>query len=376
MPPKTIPVDPNATPRASRRHARNTRSLPAASLDESPSRGNSQKTGGSRSHKADNIVYKTLLLKLPGVPEMQSFSESGSSTHSRAPGKDELDIKQSQQLHKVVPCPGIMHNLLRKLEESLKARRPPAGNDPFMFLLTIEGRCAHLPGRICSEHDTAHWVHSAILRPAIAVVQYLLNNNTVTQDFPNISSVGGSPPVPDSVMFKYSRDAHNAVLTIEFKTHRALGGDWTHAIHELLARAKNSDIPGAAAKFHWPDYEVTEFDKATKVLLQVWGQMRKWDANYAILSSYEYTYFLYKPELMSDTLYITDGFESDNSDLLPATVSFLALALGHYSPSDLGLPEPNIEHWNRASMVNFESTGLVPSTYPPSAQAVNVKRHR
>lgn len=127
--------------------------------------------------------------------------------------------------------------------------------------------------------------------------------------------------------------------------------------------------------------------------------MRNWNVQYGILSSYEHTYFLFKPQAASDTLYITNGFEPDNSDLLPATVSFLALALDHYSLSDVKLPEPNIEHWDRASMANFESTGLVPrfvtslphsyaqdigidhtscSTYPPSAQAAaaNVRRRR
>ncbi|KAG5219839.1 hypothetical protein IMY05_C4754000100 [Salix suchowensis] len=179
---------------------------------------------------------------------MQSFADSGSSTHSRAPGKDELKLERSEQLDKVVPCPDIMYKLVRKLQESLKARHQPARNDPFMFLLTVDSRCAHLPGSICSEHDTEDWVHSAILRPAIAVVQYLLNS--------------------DTLMFKFSRDVDNAVLTIEFKTHRALGGDWLETITELLASANYSDLPGAAAKFHWPEYNDTNFDKATNVLLQ------------------------------------------------------------------------------------------------------------
>ncbi|KAF9495126.1 hypothetical protein BDN71DRAFT_1589960 [Pleurotus eryngii] len=369
MPPKKYLVDPDATPRASRsrRSARNTQSLPPLSLDLPPSRENRAKIGASQSKKAESIVYKALLLKLPGVPEMQSFADSGSSTHSRAPGKDELKLERSEQLDKVVPCPDIMYKLVRKLQESLKARHQPARNDPFMFLLTVDSRCAHLPGSICSEHDTEDWVHSAILRPAIAIVQYLLNSDTVRKDFPNISSVGGSAPIPDSVMFKFSRDVDNAVLTIEFKTHRALGGDWLETITELLASANYSDLPGAAAKFHWPEYNDTNFDKATNVLLQVWGQMRKWTVKYAILSSYEFTYFLFKPELQSDTLYITEGFGPDNEELLPSTVSFLALALGIYSSEDLGTPEPTTRHWKHVSIANFESTGLNPRTYPPSA---------
>ncbi|KAF9488530.1 hypothetical protein BDN71DRAFT_1436066 [Pleurotus eryngii] len=362
MAPKTTPVDPHATPRASRTRVTQTRTqtrtrnaqmqYPQASTPNlSPTRGSSAKYGPeftntkspNDTNEEDSIVYKALLLELPQVPDSHSFAEGSTSSHSsRVPTKKELDVKHSgKQLDKVVACPGIMEKLIEKLRKSLKACDQLSENDPFMSRLSIESRCAHLPGNICSEHDTANWVHSVILRPAIAVVQYLLYNNTVTKDFPNISSVGGSAPVPDGVMFEFCRDADNALATIEFKTHVVLSVDWFDAIHGLLDRAGDSGIPGSAAKFCWPDSEDTEFDKATKVLVQVWGQMRKWKVTYAILSSYEQTYFLFKSKAQSDALYITNGFEPDNSDLLPATVSFLALALGIYSFSDLGLPEPN-----------------------------------
>lgn len=68
--------------------------------------------------------------------------------------------------------------------------------------MSVESRCAHLPGNICSKHETEDWVHSAILRPAIAVAQYLLFSDLDRKEFPNISFVGGSAPVPDGVVFK------------------------------------------------------------------------------------------------------------------------------------------------------------------------------
>lgn len=162
-----------------------------------------------------------------------------------------------------------MDNLISKLRESLKACHQPSENDPFLYRLSIESRCAHLPSNICSEHDTESWVHSAILRPAIAVAQYLIYDDTTIRDFPNTSSVGGSAPVPDSIVFKLYRDPDNAVAAVEFKTHVVLGADWFDAMDKLLACAQNSSVSGAAAKFHWPDREDTEFDKATLVLLQV-----------------------------------------------------------------------------------------------------------
>ncbi|KAF4603231.1 hypothetical protein EYR38_003642 [Pleurotus pulmonarius] len=291
MTPQTNPVDPDATPRPNRTRPTRTRiaviQYPRNASNTSPTREAPVKPQVARSSGEDSIVFKALLLKLPGVPD-------------------------------------------------------------------------------------------AILRPAIAVAQYLIYDDTTTRKFPNTSSVGGSAPVPDSIVFKLYRDPDNAVAAVEFKTHVVLGADWFDAMDKLLACAQNSPVSGAAAKFHWPDREDTEFDKATLVLLQVWGQMRNWNVQYGILSSYEHTYFLFKPQAVSDTLYITNGFKPDNSDLLPATVSFLALALGHYSLSDVELPEPNIEHWDRASVANFQSTGLVPSTYPPLAQAAaaNVRRRR
>lgn len=172
-----------------------------------------------------------------------------------------------------------MANLISKLRESLKACHQPSENDPFMSRLSVESCCAHLPGNICSEHDTESWVHSAILRPAIAVAQFLLYDDTATRDFPNTSSVGGPAPVLDSVVFKLYRDADNAVTAAEFKTHVVLGIDWFDAIHELLARAEDSPVPGSAAKFHWPDHEDTEFDKATLVLLQVGAEFIKSECN-------------------------------------------------------------------------------------------------
>ncbi|KAG9226774.1 hypothetical protein CCMSSC00406_0009672 [Pleurotus cornucopiae] len=379
MTPRTNPVDPDATPRPNRIRPSRTRNAgmryPRNASKTSPTREASVQPRVARSNSEDSVVFKALLLELPEVPETVSFAKDGFSSHSsHAPKVKELEVEHSKQLHKVVPCPGIMDNLISKLRESLKACRQPSENDPFMSRLSVESRCAHLPGNICSEHDTESWVHSAILRPAIAVAQYLIYDDTTTRDFPNTSSVGGPAPVPDSVVFKLYRDADNAVAAVEFKTHVVLGIDWFDAIHKLLACAQDSPALGSAAKFHWPDREDTEFDKATLVLLQVWGQMRNWNVQYGILSSYEHTYFLFKPQAVSDALYITNGFKPDNSDLLPATVSFLALALGHYSLSDLRLPEPSTEHWNHASMANFESTGLVPSTYPPRAGNVNRRR--
>ncbi|KAF4603228.1 hypothetical protein AB1N83_013506 [Pleurotus pulmonarius] len=378
MPPKTTRIDPHATPRASRtkKYTPDAREFPALTLSGSSPTQNSAKGDGSGSGRADSIVFKALLAKLPCVPKMQSFADSGNSTNSRTPTKAELDLKECERLEKVVPCPDIMKNLVKKLRGSLTARRQPTQDDPFMSRLTVENRCAHLPGSICSEHDTEDWVHNAILRPAVAVLQYLLYNNTKTEDFPNISSVGGSAPIPDSVLFKLSRIADNAILTIEFKTHAVLSAEWLDAINVLLASAKGSDTPGSAARFHWPEFEDTKSDKTTSILLQVWGQMRKWRVKYAILSSYRHTYFFFKPNVQSDTLYITDGFESDDEDLLPSTVSWLALALGIYPFDDLELPEPNTQHWDFASMTRFESTGLNPRTYPPSPQAANANRRR
>lgn len=281
----------------------------------------------------DSIIFKALLLELPKVRESYSFAQRF-STASRAPVEDELKLDNGERLEKVVPCWGIMSGLIGKLREALKSYTQPLETDPFMSRLTVESRCAHLPSSICGEHDTEDWVHSAILRPAIAVVQYLLYKDTVRRDFPNISSVGGQAPIPDGIMFRFSTDRKNAIIVIEFKTHNVLGHSWLRQIH----------------------------DKPTRVFLQLWGQMRSWRVNYMILSSYEHTYFFFKPKGESNTLYITNDFKPNNNDLLPATVAFMAVALGVYSIHDLNLPPANTKHWTRRK--RSLAPGLDPSTFP------------
>lgn len=183
----------------------------------------------------DSIIFKALLLELPKVRESYSFAQRF-STASRAPVEDELKLDNGERLEKVVPCWGIMSGLIGKLREALKSYTQPLETDPFMSRLTVESRCAHLPSSICGEHDTEDWVHSAILRPAIAVVQYLLYKDTVRRDFPNISSVGGQAPIPDGIMFRFSTDRKNAIIVIEFKTHNVLGHSWLRQIHDKPTR--------------------------------------------------------------------------------------------------------------------------------------------
>ncbi|KAG9226683.1 hypothetical protein CCMSSC00406_0006092 [Pleurotus cornucopiae] len=310
----------------------------------------------------DSIVYKALLLELPQVPKSFSFAQK-SSTNSRAPVEEELTLDHKEQLEKVVPCWGIMSKLIVKLREALKSRHQPLESDPFMYRLTIDSRCAHLPSRICGEHDTEDWVHSAILRPAIAVLQYLLNNNTSTRKFPNISSVGGPAPIPDGVMFKISTSRDNALITIEFKTHNVLGDDWLQQIDQVINGSKTS-VKGSAIKFVWPG-SAKKLGKPTKVLVQLWGQMLSWKVEYMILSSYRHTYFFFKPKDRSNTLYITNDFRPGDVDLLPATVSFMALALGLYSIQDLDLPPADTNHWATVCNGPGVVSGLDPRTFLP-----------
>ncbi|KDQ52204.1 hypothetical protein JAAARDRAFT_50345 [Jaapia argillacea MUCL 33604] len=280
------------------------------------------------------------------------IAQAQTRTSTRGPADYDLGIPRDEQLQHVVYVDRLIDQLDPLARKLLSRPFDPAEMDDQVCFSQIHPwfTSRHLPSTTRSEHDSEDWVFSVLVRPAmeaLALLQRPSNNlqRVPLGDFPNVSSAGGSCPIPDAIFVFGDRDDVRA--TIEIKTHKALltddgefGRD-LRSFQPLMNSWPNMPI-GRATRFIWPSRRTwgsslkpPPLPCDDKILIQVWSQMHSKAVDFAMLSSYRSTFFFHK---QGTTLFISRPYTRMNAPVL-ATFTFLALACGRIPRSSLKLPE-------------------------------------
>ncbi|KAL0955632.1 hypothetical protein HGRIS_001865 [Hohenbuehelia grisea] len=310
------------------------------------------------------LLYDVLTQGLPKVPPAVSFAKSGKpSTDTRDPCDADWELGPADQLVHLVPYPPMMDVILPKIKALLKEYSFDAQN-LWLNRLTPESRLFHHPAQICSEHDTTDLVLGGLWRPSVAIVQYCKYGSIEPQLFPNVSSIGGTAPVPDLMLFNTPTDRERYVraATGEIKTHSVLNVSIQEELAAITESWKGMPL-GRSLRFFWPIKGETNLPKLTKVIVQVWSQMVHHKVNYAMLSSYQCTYFFARRPEDQNTLFISRAYSEQEA--AAATLAFTAVALGELvKKEDFKLPPVSTKHWPAEGMQRPPGSGIHPATLP------------
>ncbi|KDQ22425.1 hypothetical protein PLEOSDRAFT_1114584 [Pleurotus ostreatus PC15] len=308
------------------------------------------------------------VLKPPAIPiQIPSSISSRISTATKGLTKSDLNLNSSShELRKVVPFSPMLDQLLPDIQDFLAG---PEFDDGAWWLNKVKPdlTSSHLPRQIFTEHDTEDYIWAVIIRPAIAVIHHCLYGDE-HHDFPGASSIGGSSPVPDGILF--GKNIQDLVAVFEFKNPVVLDKS-EETLDELLQTWPKMKL-GRAAKFNWPQ-RINGLTKTTKLLCQVWRQMDAKKVFYGVLSSYKRTYFLVRSAEDPSALYISRSYSYDE-DILFITTVFIALAVGCLRTKQLLLPKVDIAHWTglgHSEKHDPTTPGLVELTMAPKVPGEN-----
>ncbi|RDB17135.1 hypothetical protein Hypma_001882 [Hypsizygus marmoreus] len=301
----------------------------------------------------------------PILPSQVPGVSGNLSTGTRGPTKTDTRLAIGLQLKYVVFDYQCFDDLIAMAKEKLELDGLPL--DPtsiphqrWMCKVDYAETTMFLPQEVHSENDIVSWSFSSVVRPALVVAAHLLDKSlapSFTATYPNLTSSNGPKHIPDGIIWDEER---LAVLTIELKTPAALEEAFSDT--EILPAWINMPR-GRAMRFTWPE-SINMHDKDCRILVQIWQQMREYNVDCAILSSFEATYLFFKQG--DDTLFMSKKYERIHSPLL-VTFAHIALSLGLIEKQKFieKLPEVS-KNWGSRGLWTSEDRppGLDPKTYP------------
>ncbi|TCD69451.1 hypothetical protein EIP91_007577 [Steccherinum ochraceum] len=308
-----------------------------------------------------------------GLPTMWNANVSSST---RAPIDAERRASVDKQL-RWLTCldtliPLAQDKLLAKLDQYQLLDRKLDPNDPrdASVLHAIHPfRTAHgLPPTLYSEADSTSHINARFIWPAIHLLRLLLvemkrsdapmafeSYTTSAKDLFVSSSEGqrkghNAENIPDGILRYMLRN----LAVLEWKTENALKThDFNDLIQRLVAHAAShqSDSGIVPARVEWGRSTQSVSESRTKIIFQVWSQMRWRDCGadeqlqFACLSSLQATYFFYRPSEHQGAMFISQPLNIVDATVLKFA-AFFALAIGLTKLDEQDIPSMNTAYMN------------------------------
>lgn len=313
------------------------------------------------------VLSDVFNLQLPDCPAMRSATTSSTT---RRPTKTERTQSSNKQLQWVVYDEDMAD---RVVGEALKIAEKVNIDEQDEKLRTKwrgrvypEHTATLLPDVINSEQDAREWIHQVLVQPALGCLRATHHGDISGIDLKELI-VASSPAEKHKViadgLFYTNRVADKRVLCLEYKTSNSLLPDqFLFRQADLHYSERRQGIRGKQAlRFFWPGRKASRLAHDTKILVQVWSEMMDNDVRHCILSSYQTTFFLYRPADMSNTLFVSKNYQVEAGQrpgVMGLIYSWMLSSLGEI---DIKLP-PVDSDWMQALGDYYEKEARAATT--------------
>ncbi|KAG6855425.1 hypothetical protein H0H87_003053 [Tephrocybe sp. NHM501043] len=266
---------------------------------------------------------------------------------------------------------------------------------------------APLPLAIHSEKDVETIFQGSFLAPSLAFLSFIekrkaansnksdttqLSNEDIMKSKLNGqsllygASVSGQVHITDLGIYQFIQESKQSTprfalldLIVELKTPAACYASLFDEISPPLQGTSSyyQNTNGWAIEFNWPNgskgARLAKSDKCGKIISQAWAQMVYHKKRYAVLSTSEVSYCLYRQTVDSETLFLSPPYYTNIHGKF-YVLTWIAKALGYLDEInvDAALPEIHTSWWKYANSFNKGKIqwGINLRTVPEQASAV------